>query len=169
MGADENVCLGVCTVWANEAATKCLHSFSCNLIPGFSNPSSSWIRNGKYESSVSQQRFRDRGRKKQKDILGLLANGIWFTLDLNTWQHHVQALCTQRYLWAPTLQSTAQPCQSWWFEDWPQIKPKAWFLKQFPLLCTSVLQQLWVQMAFESKQLLLREQDIKNSSSCFCA
>lgn len=111
-----------CTVWAGEAATKCLHSFSCNLIPGFSDPSSSWIRNGKYESSVSWQRVRDREQKETH--FGATCNGICFTLNFNTWQEQPMQALYPHILPLSVLHSTAQPCQSWCFE--------AWFLKPSP-------------------------------------
>lgn len=50
-GADENGCVNV--LCADEAESKCLHSFCCNMIPGFRDHSSSWIRNGKCESSFT--------------------------------------------------------------------------------------------------------------------
>ena len=106
-------------VWADEAATKCLHSFSCNLIPGFSHPSSSWIRNGKYESSVSQQRFGGwwcmcvGKKKKKKKKRHLRAACKWYLLYsglLTPDRNNTHTLCVPTHnIPAPLLQSAAQP------------------------------------------------------------
>lgn len=61
------------------------------------------------EGLETGRRKKEKKTQNNQDILGLLANGICFTLDFNTFQEqHTLVLCTHTSIPTPVLQTTAR-------------------------------------------------------------